>query len=774
VIDEQQRQPQGQAAGPSEANDLEPPRPRAGEPDREKQDGEQQEAKSPTNHLDLAIDEASLGMIRRVSGDSSEGERSLPATYTVPFFDALDDETSMKAFQPADHLHSRTYLSLLVAQFLAAFNDQAIHASAMFFAINTETMSEARAISLMPILFYAPWAIFCTIAGYFADRYSKRVSLITWKVVEVAITLLALGGFWLGRHGEPTLGAWVVLGTVFLMGMHSAFFVPAKYGAMPEILTPRMLSKGNGVLESLSFLAVILGTVAGGVLSTLFLRHEYMIGLILTALAIVGAFASLFIEKIPAANSSRPFPPYIYQPLIRNIRGLLSSRPLIFAVVGIAFFTFLVSFMRAVVYMHGQSQLPPWSEARTSYTVGMVALGIGLGSPLVGYLSGDKVEVGLVPVGALGMMTATTVAALCLDNIPVLMVCIVFIGFFTGFYLVPLFSLLQHRAPKTSKGDAIATSNFINITGAIASSLVFAAMDTGAVRSGFSPPLPVLDEMRGTLDSPPRFDEKTGHFSSVVIALDDGTKQTLVANYEGPDYVLLRVNRRIEVGEEVVVRSYGKKNVTYRRIRRADQEPRPVYDKSHLPSLLFLSAGAMTLFTLALLWYFLPDLFRRTLIWWRTRFRHSLETAGMLRLPPNGPALIVSDAPDGAARDHVLSAADRVIHFLPAGGDDPEATVRLGRALLARGEVVSVTADAAGAGAGLLEALEDENPVAVLPVHWAREEKNGRSEVFVVAGSLLAPGSPLGLVREELDRLRVDLAGKIAAGVPLEKEEGAH
>src|SRR5881275_3249221 len=125
-------------------------------------------------------------------------------------------------FQPADHLHSRTFTSLLVAQFLAAFNDQAIHASAMFFAINTDTLSEATAISLMPILFYAPWAIFCTVAGYLADRFSKRFSLILWKVVEVGITLLALGGFWLGRHGAPQLGAWLMLSTVFLMGMHSA------------------------------------------------------------------------------------------------------------------------------------------------------------------------------------------------------------------------------------------------------------------------------------------------------------------------------------------------------------------------------------------------------------------------------------------------------------------------------------------------------------------------------------------------------------------------
>src|SRR5947209_3514216 len=207
----------------------------------------------------------------------------------------------MSTFQPADNLRSRTFIGLLIAQFLAAFNDQAIHASAMFFAINTETMTEAWAISLMPMLFYAPWALFCTLAGYFADRYSKRSAMVLWKFIEIGITLLALLGFWIGRAGHPALGAWVVLSTVFLMGMHSAFFVPAKYGAMPEILTPRMLSRGNGVLESLSFLAVILGTVFGGVLSTEFRGEESKIGLILTGLAVVGALASLYIQRIPAA-----------------------------------------------------------------------------------------------------------------------------------------------------------------------------------------------------------------------------------------------------------------------------------------------------------------------------------------------------------------------------------------------------------------------------------------------------------------------------------------
>ncbi|MFO0880468.1 MAG: MFS transporter [Gemmataceae bacterium] len=674
----------------------------------------------------------------------------------------------MKPFQPADHLRSRTFLALLVAQFLAAFNDQAIHAAAMFFAINTDTLSEARAISLMPILFYAPWAIFCTIAGYCADRYSKRVALILWKIVEVGITLLALGGFWLGRQdGHEAQGAWVVLATVFLMGMHSAFFVPAKYGAMPEILTPRMLSRGNGVLESLSFLAVILGTVFGGALSFWFRGSEYMIGLILVGLAVIGALASLFLERIPTANPDRPFPRYIYQPLFNNIRLLFTSRPLVFAVVGIAFFTFLVAYMRAVVYMHGQSQLPPWDEARTSYIVGMVALGIGLGSPLVGYLSGGKVEVGLVPLGAIGMILATSVAAFTLHQVPVLVACIILIGFFTGFYLVPLFSLLQHRAPKTSKGDAIATSNFINISGAIAASLVFAAINWAAIRTGFTPSLPVEGPpVVGMLTADPEYHD--GHPHRVVI--DDET--TFTANEKGPQYVFLKVDQGLAAGAIVAAQTFREGQVTYVRVQLADRPLEPIYNKQDLPALLFLSAGGMTFLVLGVLWWLLPDVFQRARVWLATRFHQHLEVAGLLRLPGHGPVVLVTDAPDARRARTVHTATDRVVHFLqtddPAA--DPEETLVAGRRILKRGGIVGVRLDGTAA-VSLLEGLQRDELAPMLPVHYGERTHNGRLEVYVIAGSLLAPATPTDLVREELDRLRHDLDHRLANHQPLEHSE---
>src|SRR5204863_3246446 len=146
-----------------------------------------------------------------------------------------------------------------------------------------------------------------------------------------------------------------------------------------------------------------------------------------------------------------------------------------------------VPYMRASVYMHGQSRNPRWDELKTSLVVASVALGVGFGSPLAGYLSGGKIELGLVPVGCIGMILATFSAGLAIEHTGVLVAALVVIGFFSGFYMVPLYTLLQHRAPKASKGDLIATSNFINVTGAITASLLFFALVKLAHYSGVVP-----------------------------------------------------------------------------------------------------------------------------------------------------------------------------------------------------------------------------------------------------------------------------------------------
>jgi MFS family permease len=712
----------------------------------------------------------------------------------------------MSTFQPADNLRSRTFLGLLVAQFLAAFNDQAIHASSMFFAINTNAMSKDTAISLMPILFYAPWALFCTLAGYLADRYSKWNSLVFWKVAEIAITGIALLGFWLGTHGAA-FGPYLVLSTVFLMGTHSAFFVPAKYGAMPEILQPQMLSRGNGLLESLSFLAVILGTVLGGVLSQVFRGEEYYIGLILVGLAVFGALASLLIRRMPAANPNRPFPPYLYQPLWQSIRTLLRSRPLALAVVGIAFFTFIVAFMRSTMYMHGQTRVPPWDEALTSEVVGMVALGIGLGSPLVGFLSGGKVELGMVPIGALGMIAATLIAAFALDRLPALVVCITLIGFFTGFYIVPLFTLLQHRAPKTSKGDAIATSNFINVTGAIIASVLFFLLVGAAHLSGITPRVTAKAEIEGILVEAPEYEE--GKPVHIVLQPSDGSERVITARMRNGRSREINVETELidifsgglKAGDRVFDRRYQLASVTYHRIRRADQEPKPFYNESGLPRLLFFGAASLTLLTLLLLWRQMPDLFLRTLIWLRTQPRYRLEIEGLNHLPDKGPVVIVTNARGMESCLHVVSAADRATHFLyrddekhallPAwlrlaarrsslgrwtnavDGTDVQILQRKIERVLAHGRVVALAMEEGHLTERLLDELSAKG-TPILPVWYERApqpEKNRRQRIYILGGHVLTSCSTMADVQREWQRLEEELEQRAIRGGPLKHIE---
>ena len=604
------------------------------------------------------------------------------------------------AHAPASTLATRTYIGLLAAQFLAAFNDQAIHAAAMFFAINTQTLSEAQAISLMPILFYAPWALFCTLAGYLADRYSKRATLVFWKVAEVGICGLALVGFWLGTDGgHPHIGAWVVLSTVFLMGTHSAFFVPAKYGVMPEILQPHLLSRGNGVLESLSFLAVILGTVSGGVLSFIFLRREANIGIILLVLAIIGALASLLIRRMPAANPTLKFPRYLYGPLVKNLKTLLWSRPLAFAVIGIAFFTFIVAFMRATVYMFGESQSPRWDELKTSVVVGTVALGVGLGSPLAGWLSGRKVELGLIPIGAFGMILGCVLAGLTLGYTPALVGCTILIGVCTGFYLVPLFTLLQYRAPKTSKGDMVASSNFINVTGAILASILFAGVVAVSKSAGFLPALPIDDHIaEGTLDDVGLLRGRPVSFRVGSLAVGRPPTEAeqsldlydhLFGSNGSRPHEDVQIERKVRAGDSVVVSRYTLGDRTHYVIRPAEQPARGKYDERPLPRFLFVGAGLMTLGVLLILWRRVRDLPARAVTLLRSLVGPRYIPEGLVTVPGDGPVvLLIEPAPPSAVRA-IRAGVDRYVKMFEPKTVDP-ALLKQAEVVLRRGDVVAV------------------------------------------------------------------------------------
>ncbi|HEV3143471.1 MAG TPA: MFS transporter [Gemmataceae bacterium] len=659
-------------------------------------------------------------------------------------------------YHPAETLRNRTFIGLLIAQFLAAFNDQAIHASAMFFAINKRTLTEAFAITLMPILFYAPWALFCTLAGYFADKYSKRFTLVFWKVVEIGITALAFLGFFVGSITDhPNWGSWLVLSTVFLMGTHSAFFVPAKYGAMPQILRSDLLSRGNGVLESLSFLATILGTVCGGFLSFYFKSQEYWIGVILMALAVIGAAASLMIRWMPAVNPNRKFPRWIYQPLWESLRSLLRSRPLMFALWGIAFFTFLVAYMRGAVYMLGETRIPRWNELQTSGVVAMTALGIGLGSPFAGWLSGRKVELGLVPLGTIGMIILICLAAVFLEMPKVLIVCITLTGFFTGFYLVPMFTLLQHRAPVERKGEVVATSNFVNVVGAMIASVLLIFVVFLAHHTGLAPQ---VEQVEATTDRTLIDLQQDEHHRPVYAYLEkepgvvreigkphtpqeikpfwkiDEELEPASGNENRPVQILIsqraqiqwhnykKANAEFQNGLapkpiKLRVSRYEINGIRHYYLRLVGEPLPPAYDNRHLPRYLFYGAAIMTAATLLLLVRLLPDLLKRTLwvIHWLRKER--MRVFGIHHLPGHGPVILASNALTRDEQVQVAWSSDRQVHYLPTA----KAAILAAIKYLDSGDVIaiSLSENPAEADTFLLDLRDSlvSKDVPIVPIH---------------------------------------------------------
>jgi len=545
-------------------------------------------------------------------------------------------------------------------------------------------------------------------------------------------------GFWIGTEGEhPATGAWIVLSTVFLMGTHSAFFVPAKYGVMPEIMQPHLLSRGNGMLESLSFLAVILGTVCGGVMSFIFLRREVNIGLVLLGLAILGVLASLFIRRMPAANPTLRFPPYLFGPLIRNLQTLVWSRTLAFAVIGISFFTFIVAFMRATVYMFGESQNPRWDELKTSAIVGTVALGVGLGSPLAGWLSGRKVELGLIPIGAAGMILGCVLAGFTLGYIPGLICCTILIGICTGFYLVPLFTLLQYRAPKSSKGDMIASSNFINVAGAISASLLFWALIASAKSTGLVEKVQQTDDVAtGRLKSREFMRGRTVYATIGDVSVgrkpaEDESRLNLPEHLFGDRPAVvppeLHIAPDVSVGDAVKVSHYKLEGVDHYVIRPEGKPIEAHYDSRSLPRFLFLGAALMTLGVLIVLWRRVRDLPGRslTLIRGLVGPRYILE--GLSHVPGDGPVILLIDSNQPDALPAIRAAVDRhVTIFEPKTID----SIQLEQAekILKRGDVVGVlmSAPAAEALAGTLDGLR-------IPVRT-----NGKHLIFADGVSLAA------------------------------------
>jgi len=360
---------------------------------------------------------------------------------------------------------TRGFWALIVTQFQGAFSDNVVKNLVVFVALFGGSLTLAEKNSYgesIAALFALPFILFSMAGGFLADRFAKRSVMLGVKIFELIIMVLVFAGLWTWNKN-------LLLVSVFLMGTHSAVFGPSKYGSLPELLPERKLSWGNGILELGTFMAIILGTVAAALMAEHFRGHQWYAGVVLVALAVLGFGACLGITKVPAADPQKKFSLNFPAEIWREVCAMRGDRPLWLSLAGNTYFSFLGMLLLLNLFFYGTETLHV-SETHIGLLNVALALGIGLGSVAAGYLSGGKIEYGLVPLGAFGLSLFSAWLAQPSVGLPESFGLLALLGFAGGFFIVPIAALLQHRPARSNKGRVQATANWFSFVGVFAAS----------------------------------------------------------------------------------------------------------------------------------------------------------------------------------------------------------------------------------------------------------------------------------------------------------------
>ncbi len=369
----------------------------------------------------------------------------------------------MTAGSYRETLHHKGLQPFIWTQFLGAFNDNLFKIVVSLVAVHAATTGDAdRELSIVSAIFILPFIFFSGYAGQLADVYSKRTVLVVTKSLEIVATGLGLAAFLLGRLQ-------ITYGVLFLIAVQATFFSPAKYGILPEILPDRDLSRANGVLEMSTFASIVLGTAAGGFMFDAWRDHLWLIGVIVLAIAIAGTGLSFRIPRVAAAAPGARIRLNPWGEIADGLKRLAGDRVLRLTVFGISYFWFLGSLLQLVVILFG-SQVMHLNDRWVATLTAFAAIGIAAGSMAAGKLSGDKVELGLAPIGSIGMGVFAILLARSGGSFALAAIHLTLVGFFGGLFAVPLNALLQQRSGDREKGRLMATNNFLNMAGILLAS----------------------------------------------------------------------------------------------------------------------------------------------------------------------------------------------------------------------------------------------------------------------------------------------------------------
>src|ERR1035438_847813 len=366
-----------------------------------------------------------------------------------------------------DVLKNGGFVAFLWTQFLGAFNDNAYRIIVSLRAVHIVAQADqsGKYLALAGAIFVLPSLLFTGYAGQLADAISKRKVLIGVKIFEIAVMALGIVVFF--SQSIPLM--FVV---IFLMAVHYTVFSPAKYSIVPELVSDRDLSRANALLEMTTLVAIVLGTSIGPFLFTAWKSAEWKIGVVLTTVAVVGCLTSFRITRVPAAGAREPVRLNTLAEVAAGTKHLLRDRPLWLAVMAISYFWFLALLFQMDLVLFGSETLKA-SDRLVGLLMTCLSLGIGAGSMLAGRLSGDKVEIGLVPLGSIFMGVFSLGLYAARGSYAASVVMLSLLGIAAGVFFVPLNAYLQQRSESGEKGRIIATNNIYNSLGMLLATAVF-------------------------------------------------------------------------------------------------------------------------------------------------------------------------------------------------------------------------------------------------------------------------------------------------------------
>jgi 1-acyl-sn-glycerol-3-phosphate acyltransferase len=376
-------------------------------------------------------------------------------------------------------LKQRRFAPFFWTQFLGAFNDNLFKTALVviitFDALSWTTMSPSTITNLIPGLFILPYVVFSATAGQLADKFEKSGLTRFVKWLELAIMCVA-GIGWVTHH------LWLLIAAVVGMGVHSTLFGPVKYAYLPQQLKQEELIGGNGVTEMGTFVGILMGEVLGAVL-VVQQPHGLMLEAVATVLvAAMGLVAAYRIPISPAPAPDLKISWNFVGESIRNINFSRKNRTVFLSMLGNSWFWFYGALILAQFPVYAKDYLHGDHSAFVLLLT-IFSLGVGSGSLLCERLSGRKVEIGLVPFGSIGLTIfgvdlyfaslafgSSALAGAHLDAFALLaqhgmwriLFDILMIGMFGGFFIVPLFALIQTRCDPAHISRTIAGMNILN------------------------------------------------------------------------------------------------------------------------------------------------------------------------------------------------------------------------------------------------------------------------------------------------------------------------